>query len=93
MAEIPVRQRNDAISDTPQKIQELQFALLKRAGMANRFRLTLMLSETAISFSRQGLKRRHPGLAPEDLDLLFIDYCYGPSLADRCRILRQEKLR
>jgi hypothetical protein len=93
MAEIPVREGDDEKSDTPQTIQDFQFALLKRAGLANRFLLTLMLSETAISFSRQGLKRRHPGLSPEDLDLLFIDYCYGPSLADRCRILRQEKLR
>ncbi|MBN2409869.1 MAG: hypothetical protein JXE07_09040 [Candidatus Aminicenantes bacterium] len=93
MAEIPVREGNDAKSDTPQEIQDLQLALLRRAGMANRFMLTLMLSEIAISLSRQGLKRRHPELAPEDLDLLFIDYCYGPSLANRCRILRQEKPR
>jgi len=93
MAGVTAHEWDDAKSDAPQEIQNLQLALLKKAGIANRFWLTLTLSETAISFSRQGLKRKHPGLAPEDLDLLFIDYCYGPSLADRCRILRQKKFR
>ncbi len=93
MADMPVCEGADAKSDTPLKIQELQFSILKKAGIPKRLKLALLLSETAISFSRQGLKRRHPGLTSEELDMLFIDYCYGSSLAERCRILRQEKLR
>lgn len=50
-----------------------------------------MLSEAMISLSRQGLKRRHPKLSPKELDLLFIEYCYGTSLAQRVRIQSERK--
>ncbi len=93
MVDFPVSEGDAGKSDTPQKIRDLQFDLLRKAGIAGRLKLTLLLSEAAISFSRQGLKRRHPGLAPNELDLLFVDYCYGASLAKMCRILRQEKRR
>lgn len=91
MANFAVSEGDDGRFDTPPKVQELQLSLLRKAGIPKRLMLTLLLSEAAISFSRQGLKRRHPGLTPDELDLLFIDHCYGASLAKRCRILRQEK--
>jgi hypothetical protein len=93
MAEFAVREGGAGKSDTPLKVQELQLSLLRQAGIPKRLMLTLLLSEAALSFSRQGLKRRHPELTPDELDLLFIDHCYGASLAERWRILRQEKCR
>jgi hypothetical protein len=93
MAGFAVREGGAGKSDTSLKVQELQLALLRQAGIPKRLMLTLLLSEEVLSFSRQGLKRRHPELTPDELDLLFIDHCYGASLAERCRILRQEKCR
>jgi hypothetical protein len=93
MADFAVREGAAGKSDTPPKVKDLQLSLLRNAGIPKRLMLTLVLSEAAISFSRQGLKRRHPGLTPDELDLLFIDHCYGASLAKRCRFLRQEKCR
>jgi hypothetical protein len=93
MADLAAREGDDGKSDTPAKVQEIQLSLLRKAGTPKRLMLTLLLSEAAISFSRQGLKRRYPELTPNELDLLFIDHCYGASLAKRCRILRQEESR
>ena len=79
------------LSDTPQKIQALQMELLRKASIADRFSRAFKLSEAMISLSRQGLKRRHPELSPRELDLLFIEYCYGTSLAQRVRIQSERK--
>ncbi|MEW5900332.1 MAG: hypothetical protein AB1715_02590 [Acidobacteriota bacterium] len=91
MAKLQVREKRGGLSDTPQKIQDLQIALLRKASVADRISRAFMLSEAMISLSRQGLKRRHPELSPEELDLLFIEYCYGTSLAQRIRIQRAGK--
>jgi len=79
------------LSDTPQKIQDLQIELLRKASIAERFSRAFKLSEAMISLSRQGLKRRHPKLSAKELDLLFIEYCYGSSLAQRARIQSERK--
>jgi hypothetical protein len=84
--ESPVREKRGGLSDAPQKIQDLQIALLRMASVAERISRAFMLSEAMISLSRQGLKRRHPELSPQELDLLFIEYCYGTSLSQRVRI-------
>ena len=91
MTELPVREKRGGLSDTPQKIQDHQIALLRKASVAERINRAFMLSEAMISLSRQGLKRRHPKLSPKELDLLFIEYCYGTSLAQRVRIQRERK--
>ena len=91
MTKYPVRKKRVGLSDTPQEIQDLQIALLRKAGVAARVSRAFMLSEAMISLSRQGLKRRHPKLSPKELDLLFIEYCYGTSLAQRVRIQSERK--
>ena len=91
MTELPVHEKRGGLSDTPPEIQDLQIALLRKAGVAERISRAFMLSEAMISLSRQGLKRRHPKLSPDELDLLFIEYCYGTSLAQRVRIQSERK--
>ena len=91
VTELPVREKRRGLCDTPQKIQDLQIALLRKAGVAARISRAFMLSEAMISLSRQGLKRRHPKLSPKELDLLFIEYCYGNSLARRVRTQSEKK--
>jgi len=95
LAELPVREKRGGLSDTPQKIQELQISLLRKASVADRISRAFMLSEAMINLSRQGLKRRHPGLtpklSPEELDVLFFEHCYGPELAQKFRVYIKER--
>jgi hypothetical protein len=93
VAKLPVREGDGGQSDTPQKIQDLQIERLRKASVSDRISRAFTLSEAMISLSRQGLKRRHPKLSPGELDLLFIEYCYGTSLAQRVRIQSKRKHR
>jgi len=91
VTESPVREKRGGLSDTPQKIQDLQIALLRKASVAERISRAFLLSEAMISLSRQGLKRRHPELSPDELDVLFIEHCYGPDLAKKFQVHLKER--
>ena len=58
---------------------------------ADRISRAFMLSEAMINLSRQGLKRRHPELSPDELDVLFIEHCYGPDLAKKFQVHLKER--
>jgi len=91
MAKLPVREKRRGLSDTPQEIQDLQIALLRKASVAERISRAFMLSEAMISLSRQGLKKRRPKLSPDELNVLFVEHCYGPDLARKFRAHLKER--
>jgi len=91
VAKLQVREKRWGLSDTPQKIQDHQIALLRKASVSERISRAFMLSEAMINLSRQGLKRRHPKLSPEELDVLFVEHCYGPELAQKFRAHLKER--
>ena len=71
--------------DTPEEIDRVQIELLKRAGNPIRLRKALQLSDLVKKMSRRAIARRHPELSAEELDLLYVEYCYGRELAQKLR--------
>ncbi|MCK4761689.1 MAG: hypothetical protein KAW12_05770 [Candidatus Aminicenantes bacterium] len=72
-------------SDTPLEIENLQVDLLRKAGAAERFKITLAMSQRMISLSKQALKRRNTGLSELDIKILFVKNCYGPGTAEKVK--------
>ncbi|OQX21639.1 MAG: hypothetical protein BWK80_32680 [Desulfobacteraceae bacterium IS3] len=70
------------ISDTYPKAEKIQIALLRRAGIAERFSKIRSLSRTVIQLSRRAISRANPGLSKEESNLLFIRHHYGRDIAD-----------
>ncbi|MFL5625587.1 MAG: hypothetical protein ACJ788_08325 [Ktedonobacteraceae bacterium] len=71
--------------DTSPEAERVQIELLRKASPAKRFGLARSLSQSLIQASRQTIKRLHPELSQEELDLLFIEFNYGKDLANRVR--------
>jgi hypothetical protein len=71
--------------DTPEEIDRIHIELLKRAGNPLRLRKALQLSDLVKKMSRRAIARRHPELSVEELDLLYVEYCYGRELAQKLR--------
>jgi hypothetical protein len=71
--------------DTSPEAERVQIELLRKASPAKRFGLTRSLSQSLIQASRQTIKRLHPELSQEELDLLYIELYYGKDLANRVR--------
>ena len=67
--------------DTSREALRAQFAALRRITPARRLALMDDLTRLARSMTREGLRRRHPGLAEAELDTLFFELVLGPDLA------------
>jgi hypothetical protein len=67
--------------DTSRDALRAQFAALRRIAPARRLALMDDLTRLARSMSREGLRRRHPGLPEAELDALFFELVLGPDLA------------
>jgi hypothetical protein len=67
--------------DTSREALRAQFAALRHIAPARRLALMDDLTRLARSMAREGLKRRHPGLAEAELDVLFFELVLGPELA------------
>jgi hypothetical protein len=71
--------------DTSPEAERVQIELIRKAPPAKRFGLTRSLSQSLIQASRQTIRRLHPELSQEELDLLYIELYYGKDLANRVR--------
>lgn len=67
--------------DTSREALRAQFAALRRITPSRRLALMDDLTRLAQSMTREGLRRRHPGLAEAELDALFFQLVLGPVLA------------
>ncbi len=79
-------------SDTSRDALRVQYAALRRITPSRRLALMDDLTQLARSLSREGLKRRHPGLADAELDALFFELVLGPSLAAKVLEHRRARL-
>ena len=68
-------------SDTSPEAAEVQARLFREMGPAGRWRACLDLSEALIEETRRSLLRRMPGATKRDIDVAFVELCYGPTLA------------
>ncbi len=71
--------------DTSPEAERVQIELIRKAPPAKRFGLARSLSQSLIQASRQTIRRLHPELSQEELDLLFVELHYGKDLANNVR--------
>lgn len=73
------------ISDTHPAAAQVQFALLRAAGMLRRVELATEMTRFAIDGAYRALRCRHPDASDVELGLLFAEQQYGVALAARLR--------
>ena len=71
--------------DTHPDAEQVQISLLRQASAAERIARACSLSETVIQLSRRAIRRANPKLNEQELNLLFVEYCYGKELSDCVR--------
>ena len=72
-------------SDTSPEAEWVQIELLRKAGIAGRFKLFSSLNKSAIQWSRAGMRKAHPEASEDELAVLFVALCYSEKLADGLR--------
>ena len=77
--------------DTSRDALRAQYRALRRITPSRRLALMDDLTRLARSMSREGLRRRHPGLADAELDALFFELVLGPDLA--AKVLEHRRVR
>ena len=80
-----------AFGDTTREALRAQFARLRRLSVQQRLALMDDLTQLARSMSREGIRRRHPGITEEDLDVRYFELVLGADLA--ARVLEHRKAR
>ena len=72
-------------TNTRPEAEQVQLQLLREAGMARRLALTFDLTQSALDLSDRALRRRHPDLSEQELQLLTVALHYGDDLANAVR--------
>jgi hypothetical protein len=80
-----INDRFGGLNDTAPEAEKVQIELLRKAGTAKRFNITLSLSQTVIDLARRALKRANPHLNEFELKILFLSNCYGRELAEKVK--------
>jgi len=85
--------RWDALSggDTSREALRARFAALRRMTIPQRLACMDDLTRLARLMAREGLRRRHPGLAEAELDALFSELVLGRELAAKVRESRRTR--
>jgi hypothetical protein len=78
--------------DTSREALRAQFVALRRIPPARRLALMDDLTLLARSMSKEGLRRRHPGVAEAELEALFFELVLGQELAARVLEHRRARL-
>jgi len=73
------------ISDTNPRVEEIQIALLRQAGMVRRVDLAAEMTSFAMAGVFTALRRRYPAADEWEIRLLFVELQYGADLAQRVR--------
>ena len=70
------------LSDTSPEIENVQIALLRKAGVTQMLMRMQSLSQTMANLSRRAIARSHPEFNQQEVDLFFVRLHYGDKLAD-----------
>lgn len=73
---------DQALTDTPPEVEQIQIDLLRRAGQARRTQLMLSLSQSMFALSWQNLQKVTPHLSETEQKIKFVELLYGPTLAN-----------
>jgi hypothetical protein len=83
--------RAPSVEITDPELDRLFFEVQRRATPGQRLDLTWALSEVVMVRLRKELEWLHPDADKDEIDLLFVDYCYGREvmkMVQRCRAAR-----
>ena len=69
--------------DTSRDALEAQYAALRRLSIAQRLSLMDDLTRLVQSMTREGVRRRHPGLTEAQIEAKYFEITLGPELAAR----------
>ena len=78
--------------DTSRDALRAQFAALRRIPPSRRLALMDDLTSLVRSMSREGLRRRHPGITEAELDMRFAELVLGSDLAAKVLEHRRARL-
>lgn len=78
--------------DTSREALRARFAALRRITPSRRLALMDDLTVLVQSMTREGLRRRHPGLSEAELDARFFELVLGPVLAAKVLEHRRARL-
>ena len=78
--------------DTSREALRVQFAALRRLTVSRRLALMDDVTRLAQSMSREGLRRRHPGLTEAELEVRFFELVLGRELAMKVLEHRRSRL-
>ena len=73
----------ELLSDTDEKIEKIQIALIRKLNISERISRLRSLSQTVIGLSRRAIRRANPGLSEKELNYKFVAYHYGDEIAER----------
>ena len=73
---------DQALTDTPPEVEQIQIDLLRQAGQARRTQLMLSLSQSMFALSWHNLQKLSPHLSETEQKVKFVELLYGPALAD-----------
>jgi hypothetical protein len=71
------------LSDTDEKIEKIQIALIRKLSTTERVSRLRSLSRTVINLSRTAIRRANPELSERELNFIFIMYHYGNKIAEK----------
>jgi hypothetical protein len=71
------------LSDTDEKIEKIQIALIRKLSTTERLSILLSLSRTVINLSRRAIRRANPEISERELNCKFLMYHYGNEIAEK----------
>ncbi len=73
---------DQALTDTPLEVEQIQIDLLRQAGQARRTQLMLSLSQSMFALSWHNLQNVSPHLSVTEQKIKFVELLYGSDLAN-----------
>ena len=86
------REGREFEGDTSREALRVQFAALRRLSPSRRLALMDDLTNLVRSMSREGLRRRLPGITEDELDMRFAELVLGRDLAAKVLEHRRARL-
>ena len=77
--------------DTCPEAEMVLVELIRKQPAAVRLRNACSATQLVVAQCKNALRRRHPDLSDEEVNLRFIEINYGKELADKVRIWAQKR--
>jgi hypothetical protein len=72
-------------SDTSPEAERVQIELIRKASSAKLFGIVRSFTQSLMFASRQNIRKLHPELNQDELNLLFVELYYGKELAEQVK--------